>query len=75
MTGSAWPAEDHLNNRVAQVDGGYVLSGSRLDIKGGVGLAVSQWHTTDGWPYRARQFKAALKDTTKTVPPADPINL
>ena len=52
-----------------------MLPGSRFDIKGGVGLVVSQWHTTDGWPYRAMQFKAALKDTTKTVPPADPINL
>jgi len=36
---------------------------------------VSQWNTAVGWPYRAMQFKAALKDTTKTVHPPDPINL
>jgi len=26
-------------------------------------------------PYRVMQFKAGLRDTTKTVPPPDPINL
>ncbi|GJF18382.1 hypothetical protein NGTWS1803_37490 [Mycolicibacterium cyprinidarum] len=75
VIGSAWHAEDHLANRVAQLYGGYVLPGSRFDIKGGVGLVVSQWDTTKGWPYRAMQFKAALRDTTKMVPPPDPINL
>ena len=68
-------AENHLENQVAQLYGGYVLPGSRFDIEGGVGLVVSQWNTADGWPYRAMQFKAALRDTTKTVPPPDPINL
>ncbi len=75
VAGSAWQAENHLENQVAQLYGGYVLPGSRFDIEGGVGLMVSQWNTADGWPYRAMQFKAALKDSTKTVPPPDPINL
>lgn len=75
VVGSAWAAEDHLENRVAQLYGGYVLPGSRFDVAGGVGLVVSQWNTTDGWPYRAMQFKAALRDTTKTAEPPDPINL
>jgi hypothetical protein len=75
VAGCSWPTEDHLGNRVAQLYGGYVLPDSRFDIEGGVGLVVSQWHTTDGWPYRAMQFKAGLKDTTKTVPSPDPINL
>lgn len=75
VVGSAWDGEDHLNNRVAQLYGGYVLPGSRFDIKGGVGLVVSQWHTNVGWPYRAMQFKAPLRDTTKTVEPLDPVNL
>lgn len=64
VTGSAWHSEDHSANRVAQLYGGYVLPGSRLGIKGGVGLVVSQWDTSSGWPYRAMQFKAALRDTT-----------
>jgi hypothetical protein len=75
VVGSTWGREDHLENRVAQLYGGYVLPGSRFDIEGGIGLVVSQWNTAVGWPYRAMQFKAALKDTTKTVHPADPINL
>ena len=75
VTGSAWQTEDHLDNRVAQLYGGYVLPGSRFDVRGGVGLVVSQWHTSNGWPYRVMQFKAALRDTTKTLPPPDPINL
>ena len=75
VVGSAWAAEDHLKNRVAQLYGGYLLPGSRFDVAGGFGLVVSQWNTADGWPYRAMQFKAALKDTTKTAEPPDPINL
>ena len=76
VVGSAWGRdEDHLENKVAQLYGGYVLPGSRFDIEGGFGLVVSQWHTTAGWPYRAMQFKAPLKDTTKNVEPEDPINL
>jgi Domain of unknown function (DUF4185) len=75
ILGSAWHDEDHLNNRVAQLYVGYVLPGSRLGIRGGIGLVVSQWRTKVGWPYRAMQFKAALRDTTRSVPRADPINM
>jgi len=75
VLGSAWNAENHSGNEVAQLYGGYVLPGSRFDIAGGIGLVVSQWNTDVGWPYRAMQFKAALRDTTKTVRPLDPINL
>jgi hypothetical protein len=64
VLGSAWNAEDHANNRVAQLYGGYVLPGSRLDRTGGVGLVVSQWNTALGWPYRVMQFRATLRDTT-----------
>lgn len=75
VLGSAWDCEDHFGGRVAQLYGGYVLPGSRLGIDGGIGLVVSQWNTENGWPYRTMQFKAALKDSTQTVPPTDPINL
>jgi hypothetical protein len=75
VLGSSWNDENHAKNRVAQLYGGYVLPGSRCDVQGGVGLVVSQWHTGVGWPYRAMQFKTTLRDTTKTVPPQDPINL
>ncbi|MGV0745837.1 DUF4185 domain-containing protein [Mycolicibacterium sp. XJ870] len=74
VLGSSWQGEDHGGSRVAQLYGGYVLPGSRLDIRGGVGLVVSQWHTDSGWPYRAMQFKAHLKDTAQPQPP-DPIDL
>jgi hypothetical protein len=33
-------------------------------VNRGVGLVVSQWNTTHGWPYRAMQFRATLHDTT-----------
>jgi hypothetical protein len=75
VLGSSWNDENHAKNKVAQLYGGYLLPGSRFDVQGGVGLVVSQWNTDIGWPYRAMQFKAALRDTTKTVPPPDPINL
>ncbi|MEO3761431.1 DUF4185 domain-containing protein [Mycobacterium sp. B14F4] len=75
VVGSAWHTEDHFDNRVAQLYGGYLLPGSRFDVDGGVGLVVSQWHTSSGWPYRAMQFKATLRDSAKSVPPPDPINL
>ena len=64
VMGCAWGAEDHADCRVAQLYGGYVLPGSRLDVTGGVGLVVSQWHTATGFPNKAMQFKATLKDTT-----------
>ena len=66
VIGSAWDTEDHADGRVAQLYGGYVLPGSRLDAAGGVGLVVSQWNTTRGWPYRAMQFRATLRDTTRS---------
>jgi hypothetical protein len=75
VLGSLWHRENHANSQVAQLYGGYVLPRSRLDIEGGVGLVVSQWNTADGWPYRAMQFRAGLRDTTKTADPSDPINL
>jgi Domain of unknown function (DUF4185) len=68
VTGTIWELQDLPNNRVAQLYGGYVLPGSRLNTKGGVGLVVSQWHTGIGWPYRTMQFKVTLHDTTLTSP-------
>jgi hypothetical protein len=55
----------HAGSRVAQLYGGYILPGSKLNVVGGVGLVVSQWHTAHGWPYRAMQFRATLRDTTR----------
>ena len=51
--------------------------GSRPDVVGGSGLVVSQWNTTLGWPYRAMQFRATIRDTTadRGRDPADPVNL
>jgi hypothetical protein len=75
VVGSAWHGENHDENRVTQLYGGYVLPGSRFDVEGGIGLVVSQWNTETGWPYRAMQFKAAPRDTSKTVHPSDPVSL
>lgn len=66
VVGASWGDEDHANNRVAQLYGGYVLPGAQLDVPGGVGLVVSQWNTATGSPYRAMQFKATLNDTIAT---------
>ena len=33
LTGASWDDEDHATSRVAQPYGGYVLAGSRLDVK------------------------------------------
>lgn len=60
VIGSSWDREDHAGSRVAQLYGGYVLPGSRVDRTGGVGLMVSQWNTAVGWPYRVMQFRATL---------------
>jgi hypothetical protein len=30
-----------------------------------VGLVVSQWNTSRGWPYRVMQFRVTLRDTTR----------
>ena len=64
VLGCGWDGEDHDGCQVAQLYGGYVLPGSRLDVAGGVGLAVSQWNTARGWPYRVMQFRVTLHDTT-----------
>ncbi|MCV7316511.1 DUF4185 domain-containing protein [Mycolicibacillus parakoreensis] len=61
VRGSSWDGEDHARGRVAQLYGGYVLPGSRLDVPGGVGLMVSQWNTAAGWPYRVMQFRVTLR--------------
>ncbi len=63
VLGCAWDTEDHDGCQVAQLYGGYVLPGSRLDITGGVGLVVSQWNTAHGWPYRVMQFRVTLRNT------------
>ncbi|MBU8833949.1 DUF4185 domain-containing protein [Mycolicibacterium goodii] len=68
VTGCSWRDEHHAGCRVAQLYGGYLLPGSRLDRTGGVGFVVSQWHTASGWPYRAMQFKGHLEDTVKEPP-------
>lgn len=65
VRGCGWDGEDHGRCRVAQLYGGYVLPGSRLDVEGGVGLVVSQWNTGRGWPYRVMQFRVTLEDTTR----------
>jgi Domain of unknown function (DUF4185)/Homeodomain-like domain len=75
VVGSSWDDEDQAHNRVAQLYGGYVLPRSRLDVIGGTGLVVSQWNTATGWPYRAMQFRASLKDTTDAGGAGDPIDL
>ncbi len=72
VIGTSWERQDLAKNQVAQLYGGYVLPGSRLGVKGGVGLLVSQWHTGAGWPYRTMQFKVTLRDTT-AGPRDDPL--
>lgn len=67
VLGCAWDGEDHAGCQVAQLYGGYVLPGSRLDVRGGVGLVVSQWNTARGWPYKVMQFRVTLRDTTAAV--------
>ncbi len=64
VLGCSWDDEDHPGCRVAQLYGGYLLPGSRLDEPGGVGLMVSQWNTARGWPYKVMQFRVTLADTS-----------
>lgn len=52
ITGCNWGEED--DSHVAQLYGGYVISGSTL---GELHLAVSQWNTDAGWPYRVMQHR------------------
>lgn len=63
ITGCGWDDECHIEGRVAQLYGGYILPGSRLDTPGGMGLVVSHWNTARGWPYRVMQFRATLSNT------------
>lgn len=63
ITGAAWGFEDHKAGRVAQLYGGYLMPGSKLDVENGVGFVVSQWKTGGadaGWPYRCLQFRGTL---------------
>jgi hypothetical protein len=57
--GCAWQAEDHAHGQVAQLYGGYIVPGSRLDD---LHLVISQWNTSTNWPYRAMQFRAVRDD-------------
>lgn len=66
VLGCTWEAEDHDRCRVAQLYGGYLLPGSRLDVEGGVGLVVSQWNTARGWPYKVMQFRVTLSSPAAT---------
>jgi hypothetical protein len=61
LEGCQWGEEDHSAGRVAQLYGGYILPGSRLDD---VHLVVSQWNTATNWPYRAMQFRVDLSELT-----------
>jgi hypothetical protein len=67
LVGTSWTSEDHARSRVAQLYGGYLLPGSRVDRPGGVGLLVSQWNTKRGWPYRVMQFKVTLRDSSRIL--------
>lgn len=72
IQGCGWDEENHAGGRVAQLYGGYLLPGSRLDVSGGAGLLVSQWNTTAHWPYKVMQFRASLRDTTRRRPDEEP---
>jgi hypothetical protein len=52
LWGCNWGHED--DERVAQLYGGYIVPGSRLDD---LHLTVSQWHTGPDWPYHVQQFR------------------
>lgn len=52
LWGTDWGNED--DTHVAQLYGGYLIPGSTLND---LHLAVSQWHSEDGWPYRVMQFR------------------
>jgi D-arabinan endo alpha-(1,5)-arabinofuranosidase len=59
--GCSWEEEHHAGCRVAQLYGGHLLPGSKLNTPGGIGLVVSHWNTSRGWPYRVMQFRATLR--------------
>lgn len=72
VRGTAWPLDDgHNDDQMAQLYGGYIIPGSRLDEVGKFGLLVSQWNTSSGWPYRIVQFQTQVlsKETPHEIPP------
>ncbi|MEV0623392.1 DUF4185 domain-containing protein, partial [Nonomuraea sp. NPDC050404] len=71
LWGGQWGSEDDAH--VAQLYGGYIIPGSTLND---LHLAVSQWNTSTGWPYRVMQhrirgFGAPSGDKVVVVPGAD----
>ena len=68
VVGARGADEDHQDNKVAQLYGGYCPARFSVRRRRRAGLVVSQWNTTSGWPYRAMQFNASVKDTTKEAP-------
>ena len=61
LVGGAWGSEDHSSGRVAQLYGGYIVPGSRVDVEDGFSLVVSQWNTGTNWPYRSMQFRGTIR--------------
>lgn len=60
IRGGAWGAENHANGVVAQLYGGYIVPGSKVDEPNGVGIVVSQWNTKTNATYKVMQFRATL---------------
>lgn len=52
LWGTTWGNED--DSHIAQLYGGYIIPGSTIDE---LHLSVSQWNTTDNWPYRVMQHR------------------
>ncbi|MGH8879547.1 MAG: DUF4185 domain-containing protein, partial [Stackebrandtia sp.] len=52
LWGTEWGNED--DSHIAQLYGGYIIPGSSI---GELHLAVSQWNTDAGWPYRVMQHR------------------
>lgn len=59
LSGTGWDGEDHGSGRVAQLYGGYIVPGSRIED---LHLVVSQWNTGTNWPYHAMQFHTDLSE-------------
>lgn len=60
IAGAAWGNEPHESGRVAQLYGGYVLPGSKLGVRDGFGLIVSQWNTDNNLVYKSMQFAGTV---------------
>lgn len=52
LWGTSWDNED--DSHIAQLYGGYIIPGSTIDE---LHLSVSQWNTTENWPYRVMQHR------------------